>query len=113
MHTAEKIETTVLCYLHDRTATGAYGSLVEFDPGQYRVEADGKTVIVRVTTTGWQVSFKGFAGHDPELIQAAKLALDGGAKRDVSSVADALGRSAGAQLEAAFPWGYRSEDNQP
>jgi hypothetical protein len=89
--TAEKIETVVGCYLQDRVAFGSLGALVEFEPNRYRVTADGKTFIVRSTAHGWEVRFKGFAGLDVELIEAARLALDGGSRRDVSSMADALG----------------------
>jgi hypothetical protein len=85
MSTAEKIETVVLCYLRGgRTTEGACGSLVEFEPGVYRVTADDKTFIVHRATIGWCVSFKGFQGVDNELCFAASLALDGGNGRDVS-----------------------------
>jgi hypothetical protein len=76
---AEKIETVVLA-----RCSGAFGEFVEFEPGHYRVTCDGKTVIVRGHAIGWQVSFKGCAGIDASLIEAARLAFDGGSSRDVS-----------------------------
>jgi hypothetical protein len=83
--TAEKIETIVLCYLGaNRTTEGSMGSLVEFEPGFYRVTADGKTFIVHCGAVGWSVSFKGFQGIDRDLIFAAGNALDGGSRSDVS-----------------------------
>jgi hypothetical protein len=85
MSTAEKIETVVLCYLRGAgTTSGACGSLVEFEPGVYRVTADGKCFIVHRETIGWCVSFKGFQGVDRDLCSAAANALDGGNDRDVS-----------------------------
>lgn len=90
MHTAEKIETIVLCYLRSRTTQGTMGSLVEFEPGVYRVTADGKTFIVHRDTIGWCVSFKGFQGVDRELYVAAANSLDGGARRNVSTIVEAF-----------------------
>ncbi len=91
MNTAEKIETIVDCYLGARrTVSGTCGSLVEVEPGVYRVTADGLTVIVHRDTVGWCVSFKGFHGVDRELYVAAANAFDGGARRDVSTMEAAL-----------------------
>lgn len=91
MHTAEKIETIVDCFLRNGTTSGTFGSLVVIEAGWYRVVADGLTTIVRTPFRGnWQVTFKGFAGIDSELYVAARNALDGGKGRDVSTVAEAL-----------------------
>lgn len=79
MHTAEKIETIVLC-----RKSGPLGTLVEVEPGRYRVVADGLTVIVRGHRIGWSVSFKGFEGIDAELCVAARNAIEGGASRNIS-----------------------------
>lgn len=77
MTTAEKIETIVLCYLGaNRTTQGTCGSLVEFEPGRYRVTADGKTFIVYRVAIGWCVNWKGFQGVDRELYVAAANAFD-------------------------------------
>jgi hypothetical protein len=85
MNTPEKIETIILCYFGgNRTTRGTCGELVEFEPGCYRVTADGKTVIVHRDTIGWCVSFKGCQGVDRELYVAAANAFDGCAGRDVS-----------------------------
>lgn len=90
MSTAEKIETVVLSYLQHRTTAGQLGTLVEVEPSRYRVTADGKTLIVSSCVAGWAVSFKGFQGIDRDIMVAARYALDGGSRRDVSTVADAL-----------------------
>lgn len=90
MHTAEKIETIVDCFLRNGTLSGTMGSLHVIEPGWFRVVADGLTVIVRTPRRGgWQVTFKGFAGIDPELYVAARNALDGGKGRNVSTMAEA------------------------
>jgi hypothetical protein len=64
--------------------------LFEFEPGRYRVTADGKTFIVYRETIGWCVHFKGFQGVDSELYLAASNSLDGGSRRDVSTMEAAL-----------------------
>lgn len=92
--TAEKIETIVHCYLMDRTTSGTFGTLVDVSeacasPNTYRVEADGKQVIVRCGADAWSVSFCGFIGRG-DLYEAARDALAGGSSRNVSSVADAF-----------------------
>ena len=57
MHTAEKIETIVDCFLRNGTLSGAMGSLHVIEPGWFRVVADGLTVIVRTPRRGgWQVT---------------------------------------------------------
>lgn len=85
MTTPEKIETIVLCYLGaNRTTRGTCGDLVEFEPGRYRVTADGLTFIVYRETIGWCVHFKGAQGVDRELYSAAANALDIGKGADVS-----------------------------
>lgn len=91
MHTAEKIETIVDCFLRRGTTEGTMGSLVQVEAGLYRVVADGLTVIVRTPHRGgWLVKFKGFEDIDSELYFAARNALEGGAVRSVSTVAEAL-----------------------
>ena len=91
-NTAEKIETIVMSFLKSQTAAGAFGEIVEFEPGHYRVTTDGKTYIVRSpNAAGWSVSFKGFRGIDRDLYTAARFAMDGGSRRDVSTVEEALG----------------------
>ena len=87
---AEKIETVVLCFLARGTVAGTLGELVEFEPAHYRVTVEGKTYIVRSTAHGWSVSFKGYQGIDRELYLAARNAMEGGSRRNVSSVAEAL-----------------------
>lgn len=84
--TAEKIETIAL----SRTS-GAMGQFVEYAPGKYRVTADGLTVLVRCGVHGWHVSFKGFEAIDGELIQAAKMALEGGKPIQVTRHSDLAG----------------------
>lgn len=97
MHTAEKIETIVQCFLRNRTATGTFGSIVPVEadpalgvPACYRVVADGRTCIVRTDRDGWRVSFGPSVARDPDLYTAAKLAIDG-RRGDVGTVAAALG----------------------
>jgi hypothetical protein len=46
---------------------------------------------VRTVAAGWEVRFGGFAGIDPDLEVATRLALSGGQGRNVCSVAQALG----------------------
>lgn len=91
MHTAEKIETIVDCFLRSGTTDGTLGTLHVIEPGWFRVVADGLTTIVRTLSVGgWQVKFKGFAGIDSELYVAARNALEGGKGRNVSTLAEAL-----------------------
>lgn len=91
MNTAEKVETIVDSHLASGTTSGTLGSLVRLDEGGYRVVADGLTVIVRSIAAGWSVRFKGFEGIDASLIDAARMALDAGKGRNVSTVEMALG----------------------
>ena len=91
--TAEMIEAVILCFLSgSRTTEGSLGGLVDIGGSQYRVTtATGITVIVRGPRGGrWAVAFKGFRGEDSELIVAASNALDGGTRRDASTIDDAL-----------------------
>lgn len=90
MHTAEKIETIVDCFLRGGTLSGTMGTLHVVEPGLFRVVADGLTVIVKSTVVGWAVSFKGYTGIDSEMYVAARNALDAGARRSVSTVAEAM-----------------------
>jgi hypothetical protein len=85
MNTAEKIETIVLSYLMHRTTEGEFGTVVVVEPFSngaasfmrcYRVVADGKTFIVRVTPRGWAVFFGPFVGEAKHLYDAAKLVVD-------------------------------------
>lgn len=71
INTAEKIETIVLS-----RSSGTFGSFTEYAPGKFRVEADGRTCLVRCDELGWHVSFKSFEGIDHELYFAAQMALD-------------------------------------
>ena len=91
MNTAEKIETIVDCFLRSGATEGVLGTLHVIEPGWFRVVADGLTTIVRTPFRGsWQVTFKGFAGIDSELYVAAHNALEAGAKRNMSTMAESL-----------------------
>jgi hypothetical protein len=83
INTAEKIETIVL----SRTS-GTFGSFVEYSPGKFRIEADGRTVLVRCGSYGWHVSFKGIEAIDRELYVAAQMALDAGKGVNVTKNVD-------------------------
>ena len=48
------------------------GTVVEFVPGAYRVEADGKTVIVFKKFSWWHVRFKSVEIKDYDLATAAR-----------------------------------------
>lgn len=69
--TAEKIATTVLC-----RHSGGIGKLIEYIPGWFRVEADDLSVLVRSSTKGWHVSFKGTEIVHSELYIAARTVLE-------------------------------------
>lgn len=75
MNTAEKVETVVLTYLETNATTGTLGTLAEFEPGKYKVAADGKTFFVHTTPTGWSVTLDHFEGLDENLYYAAHAAL--------------------------------------
>lgn len=101
MHTAEKIETIVYCYLRDRTTEGTFGALVDVaaEPSIgllpcYRVTADGCTFIVRSVREGWSVSFGPMTGIDADIYVAAKFAIEERKGRCVWTMAQALGWTA-------------------
>ncbi len=90
----EKIATIVWC-AQNGFDSGRFGTYTKLDDGSGwdgRVEvASGPTVIVYCGSYGWQVQFKCFIGEDPDLEEAARLALEAG--RDVSATRDyRLGR---------------------
>jgi hypothetical protein len=88
--TAEKIETIVDSFRARGTTSGTFGSVVALDDGEMRVEADGFCVIVRGHPVGWSVLFKGFEAINDTLYEAARDVLDAGARRNRSTMAEAL-----------------------
>jgi hypothetical protein len=73
LNTAEKIETIVLS-----RGSGTFGTFTEFASGRFRIEADGRCVLVRCDEHGWHVSFKSFEAIDRDLYVAAQMALEAG-----------------------------------
>jgi len=83
--THEKIETVVESWRRRGTLMGTCGELTPLRGGLMRVECDGLTVIVCRAEGYWCVQFKGFTGMDTSLIEASRLALEGGKNVTVST----------------------------
>jgi hypothetical protein len=88
MSTPQKIAELVSIYCNNAVPRRNLGTVVEFTPGAYRVEADGKTVIVFKKFSWWHVRFKSVEVKDYDLAKAARLALQAGAKVEVSKHVD-------------------------
>jgi hypothetical protein len=87
--TAEKIATIVLC-----RQSGGIGKLMEYIPGWFRVEADDLSFLVRSSSNGWHVSFRGTEIVHSELYIAVRTALEKACPALALSCADILPDSA-------------------
>ena len=82
----EMVYAIVMSYLKASNTSGTFGKLTVLERSEYRVEVKSpeKCFIVKLVSTGWAVSFKGFTAVDSDLESAAWTALTEGDKSSVS-----------------------------